>query len=307
MNYAHIHILLNHFPTIGTVFGLALFVTSLVRKNDELQRASLVVLALMALLGLPTFLSGSAAQGIVRNDAGISRAAIEAHQNAAILTTLFLALTGSLAWFALWQSKRFSRPPTWALTLILLLTVVTVGLMLRTGTLGGEINHPEIRTEDVNPDQIVSWRGVVQDFVNTHFWAFPSAETLHFVGLSLLFGVVIVVNLRVMGFLPGVSFPTLHRLLPMGMFGFLLLLVTGMVFFLTNAERYIAVPTFAMKIALIVLSGINLMYFTVFDQPWKIGANDNAPLTAKVVAVSAFAFLFVALYFGRMIPFFEGY
>lgn len=307
MNYAHVHIVLNHFPTIGTVIGLALLVTALVRKSEDLQRASLVVLALMALLGLPTFLSGTAAQNLLlRGDSTeIVPNAIEAHQNSAILATIFLTFAGTLAWLGLWQERRFSRTPSWNLMLVLVLTVITVGLMLRTGTLGGEINHPEIRPE-IAGAQVVSWRGTVEDFINAHSWVWPSSETLHFIGLSLMFGVVFVFNLRALGFMPGVSYSALHRLLPLGIFGFLLLLGTGMVFFLGLAERYIAVPTFAMKIGLIVLSGANLIYFTVADEPWQIGRNDAAPMMTRVVAVSAFTFLFIAMYFGRMIPFFEG-
>jgi hypothetical protein len=81
--------------------------------------------------------------------------------------------------------------------------------------------------------------------------------------------------------------------------------MTGMLFFVGNAERYVAVPAFGMKIALIVLAGFNLLYFTIFDQPWSVGRNDDAPAMAKVIALSTLAFLIGALYFGRMIPFLE--
>jgi len=63
MNLAHLHLLLNHFPIIGTIVGLGLFLVSLVGKNADLRRASLIVLAVIALVAIPTFFSGVGAQG----------------------------------------------------------------------------------------------------------------------------------------------------------------------------------------------------------------------------------------------------
>lgn len=305
MNYAHIHVVLNHFPTIGTVIGFGLFVSALVTKSDDLKRASLIVLVVMALLGIPTYLTGSAAQGIIQGNEGVSSTAIEVHQNAAMVAFLFLGLSGTFSWLALWQWRRFSTPPTWNVITVFVLSAITVGLMIQAGTLGGNINHPEIRTEEVVETEGLSWRTTVQNLIFDQSWTWPAAETLHFIGLTLLFGVAIMVNLRVVGLLKGVQFIALHRLLPVGVFGFFLCLATGMLFFIGNAERYIAVPTFAVKISLIVLAGINLLYFTVFNQPWEIGRDDDAPGTAKLVAVSTLVFLIGALYFGRMIPFLE--
>jgi uncharacterized membrane protein len=61
MNFAHLHLLLNHFPIIGTVVGLGLFLVSLVGKNKDLRRASLIIFSAMALLAIPTFFSGTGA------------------------------------------------------------------------------------------------------------------------------------------------------------------------------------------------------------------------------------------------------
>jgi hypothetical protein len=186
--------------------------------------------------------------------------------------------------------------------------------MIRTGTLGGDINHPEIRSEqtaenaefaEISEFADLSWRFAGQMFINENAWSWPAAEALHFIGLSLLFGVAIVVNLRILGKLRSVPYTAVHRLLPIGVIGFLLCLVTGMLFYVGNAGRYIAVPEFGAKITLIVLAGLNLLYFTLFDQPWKIARDEDAPVFAKVVAVSTLAFLVGALYFGRMIPFLE--
>ena len=40
MNFAHLHLLLNHFPIIGTIVGLGLFLVSFLGKNDDLRRVA---------------------------------------------------------------------------------------------------------------------------------------------------------------------------------------------------------------------------------------------------------------------------
>ena len=61
MNLAHLHLLLNHFPTIGFGIGIGLFFVSLFAKSEELKRASLVILFLIAVIAIPTYLTGAAA------------------------------------------------------------------------------------------------------------------------------------------------------------------------------------------------------------------------------------------------------
>ena len=97
MNFAHLHLLLNHFPIIGTIVGLGLLLISLVGKNKDLRRASLIIFSAMALLAIPTFFSGTGAQGAIKKVPGVSEALIERHQGAAMLALLFMEVTGALA------------------------------------------------------------------------------------------------------------------------------------------------------------------------------------------------------------------
>ena len=146
-------------------------------------------------------------------------------------------------------------------------------------------------------------RALGDAFVNAT-WGWPACETIHFVGLSLLFGVVMLVDLRMLGFMRSIPFSTLHRLLPWGILGFGVNVVTGMLFFIGAPPTfYVTNATFYWKLALILVAGANALYFTVFDQPWTLGAGDTAPLAAKVAAASGI-FLWTAVIFcGQMLPF----
>jgi len=58
MDLTHIHLLLNHFPTIGYIIGGGLFLLSLITNSDHLKVASLVVLLGISLIAIPTYMSG---------------------------------------------------------------------------------------------------------------------------------------------------------------------------------------------------------------------------------------------------------
>ena len=62
MNPTHIHLLLNHFPTIGFMVGLGLFVVGLWNKSADLTRASLVIFFLTAAISIATYVSGDDAR-----------------------------------------------------------------------------------------------------------------------------------------------------------------------------------------------------------------------------------------------------
>lgn len=310
MDLAHIHLLLNHFPTIGFLIGGGLFLLSLIMNSDDLKQASLVVLLGISLISIPTYMSGNGAQETIKSLPGVSKSLIEDHEGAALVAMVFMLATGGFAWLALWQFRRLTHVPKWNLALILALVVVTFGLMTRAANMGGEIRHEEIRASrgTVAPPAAASEepQGLarkVGSFVTDTPWMWPTCETLHFVGLSLLLGVVLLVDLRVLGLMRGVSFQSLHRLLPWAALGFGINIGTGMLFFVGIPGQYTKNTAFYWKIGLAMLAGLNAIYFTILDEPWSLGPKEDAPLTAKVAAASAMLLWLGVLYFGSMLPF----
>jgi hypothetical protein len=303
MDLTHIHLLLNHFPTIGYIIGGGLFVLSLVTKSDDLKRASLVVLLGIALIAIPTYMSGNGAQDGIKSLPGVSKSMIETHEGAALVAIGFMLFTGAFAWLGLWQFRRLAHIPAWNLAVILVLTLVSFGLMARASNLGGEIRHAEIRAGQGTVTAEGALARTVGSFATDTPWMWPTCETLHFVGLSLLCGVVFLVDLRVLGVMRGVSFAALHRLLPWAALGFGVNVLTGMLFFVGIPGQYIHNAAFYWKIGLVMLAGANALYFTLFDEPWSLGPGEDAPLTAKVFAASAMVLWVAVMYCGSMLPF----
>ena len=316
MNFADIHLLLNHFPIIGTLVGLGLLLISLVGKHQDLRRASLIIFSVMALLAILVFFSGTGAQGAIKKLPGVSDALIERHQGAAMLALLFMELTGAFALVALWKSQGMSHPARWNWTLsaALLFSIVTAGLMARVGTTGGDIRHPEIGTghEEVTEVSIVSkvlhrfepspdkFAGLMT--ASKWWWAFMM--DMHFVGLALLIGTVGILDLRMLGFAKQIPIDPLHRLVPWAMAGFAINLVTGILAFTGMSNYYTYDWAFWLKMLAIMLLGLNVAAFYLtgaFDSVEGLGPGEDAPPLAKFIAATSLLLWFTVITLGRYI------
>src|SRR5262252_5621553 len=108
-NLEHIHLLLNHVPTIGSVVVLGLFVVAFIRRDEGLKLVGLEVLFAIALLTLPAYMTGVAAFTKLRGQPGISDAAIRLHQDVALYGFTWMEFAGFIGWVALWQARRHGR------------------------------------------------------------------------------------------------------------------------------------------------------------------------------------------------------
>src|SRR6185295_265349 len=113
-------------------------------------------------------------------------------------------------------------------------------------------------------------------------WAWPAAEAVHFLGLSLSFGVLLAVNLRILGVSRQIPFGDVHRLLPWGMLGFGANLITGMFFFVGQPSQYAASPPFYWKTIFLVIAGLNFLYLTVFGKAWRRTESGDAMFEANI-------------------------
>jgi uncharacterized membrane protein len=285
--WSHAHVILNHFPTIGLVFSLAFYIAALVTKNVMVTRASLVVFVICGILGVPTYVSGAASMWALTDPGvpGISKALINVHRDMALVTLFGLAFTGVAAWIELWRFRHLRRFSDLSLYLILAFAVITLAVGAETGHLGGQINHPEIRLPtDVMPtDPKAGWTPAIELTINHVIWFVPW-QTVHFFGFSLIFGTALAVSLRVLGFWKSLPFSAVHRLLPLGVFGVVINVFSGMLILLADSSRYLNATTFAPKIALLTIGAIAVLYFSLSDRLWKVGAGEDAPIGAKWVA-----------------------
>lgn len=145
MDATHLHLLLNHFPIIGTLLGVGVMAYGYITASDEVKKAALWTWAAMAVIAIPVFLTGEPAEETVENLPAVSEAMIEAHEEAAEWALWLMEALGVLSLLTL---AFFKMKPVSSKTFVLismLLSLATFAAMARTGYLGGQIRHSEIR------------------------------------------------------------------------------------------------------------------------------------------------------------------
>ena len=144
-------------------------------------------------------------------------------------------------------------------------------------------------------------------FVLHRTWVWATFEILHYIGLSLLLGTVGLFDLRVLGMAKGIAPAALHRLVPWGIAGYLINLLTGVTFFAGYPEQYAYNSAFHFKLAFMALAALNIavFYSTTFREVRLLPADADASIRAKIITgFSLFAWVGV-LVCGRLLTWYR--
>ena len=139
----------------------------------------------------------------------------------------------------------------------------------------------------------------LNQWIGETYWLWPVLEITHFIGLSLLFGGLLLVDLRMLGLFASIEQAKLYRLLPLVIIGFVLNLVTGILFFYGDPGRYSINIAFKIKMVLVLIAGINALAYHYAVQP----RTSEAPHWQKLSAVVSLSAWTGVLLFGRLIPY----
>lgn len=154
MNQAHLHLLVNHLPIVGSLFALVLLGAGLLRRNASLIQAGLVAVVAAGVLCVPAQLTGGGAAAVVHDMPRVSRALIQTHAQAAEWGFWAVESAAALALFGLLLLKNASPHARRLAWLALAVAALSFGLLARAGSLGGLIGHPEIREGFGTPDEL---------------------------------------------------------------------------------------------------------------------------------------------------------
>jgi hypothetical protein len=146
----------------------------------------------------------------------------------------------------------------------------------------------------------------VADLMRTA-WAWPIAESLHFLGLCLLVGAIGTFDLRLLGVARRVPIAALHRLIPWGLLGFGINILTGSLFILTEPDQYIYNPSFHFKLLFMTIGGLNAatFYLTSYRRIFGADASLDAPARAKVIAAISLCAWIGVITGGRLLTFYR--
>jgi hypothetical protein len=142
-------------------------------------------------------------------------------------------------------------------------------------------------------------------------WLYPSVETVHIVGIGLLFGSIAVLDLRLLGLSRTISVRTLARhVLPWTAASFLLIIPSGLLMFTAHASEFIDSPVFVLKMCLIMAAGLNaaLFHTMVFRTADVWDAEDMRklppPPSARVSAALSLLIWISVIACGRLLAYF---
>ena len=137
------------------------------------------------------------------------------------------------------------------------------------------------------------------------FWVFPAAEVVHFFGLCLLMGAILIIDLRLLGFAKRLSVDAVLQLIPIAIVGIVINILSGIVFLCTYPENYWPAPAFWMKLLAFFIGCVNALWFKWMEAPKlaALGPNQDVDIRVKSVAVLSLVTWTTVIIIGRFLPF----
>ena len=149
MNDAHLHMVVNHFPIIGTIFGLGILVTGLFLKNSSVKNTAYILFAIAAIFAAFSMGTGEGAEEMVEDMPSVGKQIIHEHEEIAEKFAIIMYATGFFGLLSLFASYKKHKLANTASYITLVLALASGVLTKSVGTTGGEIRHTEIRANFV--------------------------------------------------------------------------------------------------------------------------------------------------------------
>ena len=143
MTPAHLHLILNHFTVVGSVFGFALLAWAMLRRSREAVMLSLTFNVVIALISIPVYFTGEPASDQVARLDNVAPDAIEEHEEAANFAFAAVECVGALALAGV-LLFRTEPVPRWFLMITLIGALLSVGAAIYTADRGRRIRHTEL-------------------------------------------------------------------------------------------------------------------------------------------------------------------
>ena len=145
MNDAHLHLVVNHFPIIGTIFGLGILISGLVLKNKTAVNIAYILFVISAIFGFASMYTGEGAEEMVENLPNVGDQIIHEHEEMAEKLAIVLYALGLVSLIGLYLNFINHAKASIVSYFAMVIAIVGVFVGKQAGTTGGEIRHTEIR------------------------------------------------------------------------------------------------------------------------------------------------------------------
>ena len=147
----------------------------------------------------------------------------------------------------------------------------------------------------------------MKDYVNGQAWVWPVCEMTHYVGMSLIMGLIGILDLRILGLFKGLPIAALRPFVPLAVIGFIANIITGLVFMTgtpSDPVFYVDNLSFQLKMATLLIAALNLAIFRLTGLEHAVYATPagaSAPAAAKPIAVISLICWMFVIFFGRLL------
>lgn len=148
MNDAHLHMVVNHFPIIGTIFGLGILITGIILKNNSVKNTAYVLFIVAAVFAAFSMGTGEGAEEMVEDMPNIGKRIIHEHEEIAEKLALVLYLLAAISLTGLIMNIKNHSKAKLISFIAVIVAIGAVYIATLVGTSGGEIRHTEIRNEN---------------------------------------------------------------------------------------------------------------------------------------------------------------
>jgi hypothetical protein len=141
----------------------------------------------------------------------------------------------------------------------------------------------------------------IANAIRTIPWLYPAFETGHYIGLSLLVGGIMLIDLRVLGFARSLPLKGMIGLLPFVWAGFVINVLTGSMLFIYGATSFGTNGAFLLKMTFMLIAGLNALAFdfSVRRSGGSWVAADRPPSLVKGFATASLVFWLCVVTTGR--------
>lgn len=141
--WPYVHLLINHFPVVLAVVGLAAAAGALILRRRALWLYAMGTLTAAGVIVYPVRFTGDQADHALRNPWYIPHGVIDAHDNASLYAMICLLAVGAVSAYGWWRAvKRPEEPiPGWIKAGVLIGGLAGFGTISYTAYLGGKIIH----------------------------------------------------------------------------------------------------------------------------------------------------------------------
>ncbi|WP_396137681.1 hypothetical protein [Flavobacterium sp.] len=145
MNDAHLHMVVNHFPIIGTIFGLGILIAGIFMKHTVIKNVAYILFVVAAIFAAVSMSTGEGAEEIAEKLPSVTDQIIHEHEEMAEKLAFVLYALGAISLLGLYLNFKNHTKAAAVSYIALVVAIIGVFFGKQTGTTGGEVRHTEIR------------------------------------------------------------------------------------------------------------------------------------------------------------------